>query len=51
MIGNPLADYVSLINPEARRYEDTGEAYLIYGSNAGCNNPQNWDDEDCFGSP
>ncbi len=49
-IGNPLADLVSPLLPSARRI-DSGEGYLIYGSNFGCNNPNNWSSSECFGSP
>ncbi|UCG31700.1 MAG: FG-GAP repeat protein [Phycisphaerales bacterium] len=49
MIGNPLADWVGL-NPANRR-ADAGEAYLIYGNNARCNNPANWYTDTCFGAP
>ena len=53
-IGNPLADFVNPGapgGPAQGRRVDTGEAYLIYGSNFGCNNPNNWSTGECFGSP
>lgn len=40
-IGNPLADFVDPGNPGDRR-EDAGEAYFVYGSNFGRNNPTLW---------